>query len=191
MSLDCCCFAFQITIMGAEATRQQSLHYGCLVTDKNTDSVSHYVEKPETYVSQMINCGVYVCSLDVFAHIATVFHSRQPDYNYMTLNGNNGKDPGHISWESDVLTSLAGTGKLYALQVSTWWSQIKTAGSAIYANRHYLELYRHTHPERLANAGFRDKTDDTVGDGSLICNIIPDVHIHPSASISPTATVNL
>ena len=29
-------------------------------------------------------------------------------------------------------------------QTSNWWSQIKTAGSAIYANRHYLALYRCT-----------------------------------------------
>lgn len=29
------------------------------------------------------------------------------------------------------------------IQVTNWWSQIKTAGAAIYANRHYLGKVEH------------------------------------------------
>ena len=47
---------------------------------------------------------------------------------------------------------LAGTGRLFALPILKWWSQVKTAGSAIYANRHYLNLYKAKHPDRLASA---------------------------------------
>lgn len=170
-----------ITIMSTEATRQQSLHYGCLVFNKDTGSVSHYVEKPSSYVSTYINCGVYICSIDIFPIISSIFHS----VDYFTIsNGCNGKDQGYIRWEQEVVTPLAGTGKLFALPVSSWWSQLKTSGSAIYANRHYLELYRKTHPERLVNAGNKTEHD---GDGRLICNIIPDVYIHPTASVHPTA----
>lgn len=68
------------------------------------------------------------------------------------------------------------------LQVNTWWSQLKTAGSAIYANRHYLELYRFKNPERLCQ--------ENIGDGKRICKIIPDVRIHPTATIHPSAVVN-
>ena len=57
---------------------------------------------------------------------------------FRLYNNGNGKDPGHIQWEQEVLTPLAGTGRLYALISSNWWSQVKTAGSAVYANRHYL-----------------------------------------------------
>lgn len=71
------------------------------------------------------------------------------------------------------------------MPVNSWWSQIKTAGSAIYANRHFLDLYKRTHLERLANRGIKDNNEN----GSLICNIIGDVYIHPTASIHPTATV--
>ena len=85
-----------------------------------------------------------------------------------------------------ILTPLAGTGKLYALPVNNWWSQIKTAGSAIYANRHYLALYKNAHPERLASAGLKTENDNA----NLVCNIVPDVHIHPTASVHPTATVS-
>lgn len=69
--------------------------------------------------------------------------------------------------------------------MNNWWSQIKTAGSAIYANRHFLEMYRRTKLEPLAKQGIKDDTDDN----ELVCNIIGDVFIHPSASIHPTATV--
>lgn len=66
--------------MGTEATRQQSVYYGCMVTDKNTHTVTHYVEKPSSYVSTLINCGVYVFSLDVFNVIGDVFVAKQTDY---------------------------------------------------------------------------------------------------------------
>lgn len=133
----------QVTIMSTEATRQQAVHYGCLVFDRDTGAVSHYVEKPSSYVSTFINCGVYVCSMDIFGKLAEVFHSKVQEYNgtnYVVNGGSNGngKDQGHIQWEQEVLTPLAGTDKLYAMTVPNWWSQLKTAGSAIYANRHYL-----------------------------------------------------
>lgn len=170
-----------VTIMSTEATRHQSMNYGCLVVDQNSGAVTHYVEKPNTYVSTFINCGVYVVSIEIFQYLSTIFYSKD-----INQNNGNGKDQGHIQWEQEVLTPLAGTEKLYALPVSNWWSQIKTAGSTIYANRHYLELYRQTHPERLANAGVKNEIGP---DGNTICNIIPDVYIHPTASIHPTATL--
>lgn len=107
--------------MSTEATKQQSIHYGCLAfKDRQTGAVDHYVEKPSSYVSTFINCGVYVCSLDVFSRIASVFHSR--DLNCSNGNGQN-RDQGYIEWEREVLTDLAGTDvdgkeKLFALPVS-------------------------------------------------------------------------
>lgn len=85
---------------------------GSLVIDRN-GSVNHYVEKPSSYVSTFINCGIYICSLDVFAEIAQVFHSRE------LLNGSmQNRDQGYIEWEREILTKLAGTGNLFALPVS-------------------------------------------------------------------------
>lgn len=59
--------------------------------------------------------------------------------------------------------------------MTNWWSQVKTAGSAIYANRHYLELSKINHPERFSEP--------------YSCNIIPNVYIHPLASVHSTATL--
>lgn len=52
--------------------------------------------------------------------------------------------------------------------------------AAIYANRHYLNLYRETHPDRLA------KLDSAAGP-----TVIGDVFIHPTAQVHPSATVIL
>lgn len=99
-------------------------------------------------------------------------------FNCRQIHGN-GKDPAHISLEQNILSCLAGTEKLCALQTLNWWSQVKTAGSAIYANRHYLVLYKTKMPQRLASVN-----GDT-------CHIIGDVYIHPSATVDKTAVVNI
>jgi mannose-1-phosphate guanylyltransferase len=69
-----------LTVLATEATRQQSSNYGCIVENKETHRVTHYVEKPETFVSTLINCGVYICSLDLFPIIAKIFEQRQTSY---------------------------------------------------------------------------------------------------------------
>ena len=68
------------TIMATEATRQQSLNYGCMVLGK-AGEVAHYVEKPSTFVSPLINCGVYVTSPEVFQTMTDVFYTNQDTEN--------------------------------------------------------------------------------------------------------------
>lgn len=162
-----------ISILSTEADRLESVNYGCLVTNKATDEVEHYVEKPNTYVSPLINCGIYMVSTDIFPTIANVFYSRQEDCG----NGNgNGKDQAHIQLEQQILQPLAGSGKLYTLtEQSLKWAQVKNASSAIYANRQSLELQKKYRPER-----FKYKT---------ACKIIDNVYIHPTANIDDSAVL--
>ena len=40
------------------------MQYGCLVANASNE-VQHYVEKPETFISNIINCGVYVLGVGV------------------------------------------------------------------------------------------------------------------------------
>ncbi|CAL4134090.1 unnamed protein product [Meganyctiphanes norvegica] len=161
-----------LTIMGTEATRQQSNMYGCIVEDKHTHKILHYVEKPSTFVSHLINCGVYICSPAIFKKVGEVFSSRQ-DF-YCDENNDNSET---IQLEQDILMPLAGTGQAYVYTTDRWWSQIKTAGSAIYANRHYLQLYHKERKERLAENG----TDKPT--------IMGDVFIHPTATVDSTAVL--
>ncbi|CAH2006475.1 unnamed protein product [Acanthoscelides obtectus] len=66
-----------VTIIATEATRQQSLNYGCIVVNKDTMEVTHYVEKPSSYVSSLINCGIYVFSLEIFQTLEEMFNRKQ------------------------------------------------------------------------------------------------------------------
>ena len=79
--------------------------------------------------------------------------------------------------EKDILPKLAGNESKSSLKsrafVSTnWWSQMKTAGSAIYANRHYLNLYEQTNPDRLVKA-----------------KATGNVFVHPTAEVDPSAVL--
>ncbi|MCI4378803.1 hypothetical protein PGIGA_G00220450 [Pangasianodon gigas] len=82
-----------------------------------------------------------------------------------------------IRLEQDIFTALAAQEKLYVYKTDRFWSQIKSAGSAIYASRLYLNQYHKTHPERLA----------INKDGGP--KIIGNVYIHPTANIDPTAVL--
>ncbi|XP_014772370.1 mannose-1-phosphate guanyltransferase alpha-A isoform X1 [Octopus bimaculoides] len=171
------------TILGTEATRQQSLRFGSMVEGKATHEVLHYVEKPETFVSNIINCGIYLFNPEIFQAIETAFKKNAKDsYNRIPLDMEFGLDDPvqsreMIRLEQDVFVPLAGSGKLYICHTNKFWSQIKSAGAAVYANRHYLAIYNKTHPERLAV-----NTEDSP-------KIIGDVYIHPTAQVDPTCVV--
>uniref|UniRef100_A0A8C7TTJ8 GDP-mannose pyrophosphorylase Aa n=1 Tax=Oncorhynchus mykiss TaxID=8022 RepID=A0A8C7TTJ8_ONCMY len=160
-------------IMGTTANRKQSMNYGCIVENQQTNEVLHYVEKPSTFVSDIINCGIYLFTPEIFQHIGAVFQKNQQDIQpcclFCQINA--------IRLEQDIFTALAGQGKLYVYKTPAFWSQIKSAGSAIYASRLYLNQYHKTHPERLA----------TTEDGGP--RISGNVYIHPTANIDPTAVL--
>uniref|UniRef100_A0A8C1CLB4 GDP-mannose pyrophosphorylase Ab n=1 Tax=Cyprinus carpio carpio TaxID=630221 RepID=A0A8C1CLB4_CYPCA len=154
-------------LLGTTANRTQSLNYGCIVENHETNEVLHFVEKPSTFVSDIINCGIYLFTPDIFGHIGTVFQRNQQERIQFTC----------IIIEQDIFTTLAGQKKLFVYKTQHFWSQIKSAGSAIYASRLYLKQYHQTHPERLA----------TNQDGTP--KIIGDVYIHPTANIDPSAVL--
>lgn len=69
-----------VTLMATEATRQQSQIYGCIVENKEKHTLEHYVEKPSTFISTLINCGVYIFSPEVFQQMANIFNKKQMDF---------------------------------------------------------------------------------------------------------------
>ncbi|XP_043987477.1 mannose-1-phosphate guanyltransferase alpha-A isoform X1 [Gambusia affinis] len=197
-------------ILGTTANRKQSMNYGCIVENEETNEVLHYVEKPSTFVSDIINCGIYLFNPEIFQHIGAVFQKNQQDMLLYPYDGNKKKQQNNVflggnlersrlsaggteeereeptnGWhraeairlEQDIFTALAGQRKLYVYKTLSFWSQIKSAGSAIYASRLYLNQYRTTHPERLA--------PNKEGAPKITGN----VYIHPTASIDPTAVL--
>jgi len=163
-----------VTMLATEATKQQAMNYGCVVEDRTTHEVLHYVEKPATYTSSLINCGVYVCSAEVFGLLGEAYKRKQ-------ASQSGADQPDESLWiESDVLPALAGAGRARVFTTERWWTQVKTAGGAIYANRHYLALYEKTSPQRLMKCG---------GDGEEGPQVLGNVFAHPSAKIHPTAVL--
>uniref|UniRef100_A0AC35UB79 Protein kinase domain-containing protein n=1 Tax=Rhabditophanes sp. KR3021 TaxID=114890 RepID=A0AC35UB79_9BILA len=149
-------------ILTTEATREQSTNYGCAVFNANDDIV-HYVEKPITFISCRISCGLYLFRPTIFNLINEI------QKNSLTKQ---------LWLETDVFPELASNKLLCGLHNTTrWWSQIKTGGSVLYGNRNFLKMYLKTHPEKLAT---------TKKHG---CTIIGDVYIDSSAQVHPTAKI--
>eukprot|EP00069_Balaena_mysticetus_P020978 bmy_13388T0 len=161
-------------LLGTTANRTQSLNYGCIVENPQTHEVLHYVEKPSTFVSDIINCGIYLFSPEALKPLRDVFQRNQQDGQ---LEDSSGLWPGAgtIRLEQDVFSALAGQGQIYVHLTDGIWSQIKSAGSALYASRLYLSQYQLTHPERLAKH---------TPEGPRIRG---NVYIHPTAKVAPSA----
>ena len=51
------------------ADQKATSRYGVCVVDEHSGRVRHFVNKPQTYVSDVINAGVYVFSPSIFARI--------------------------------------------------------------------------------------------------------------------------
>lgn len=149
--------------MGVQVENEQSVNYGCMGINEDTHEVVHYIEKPSSFVSNHINGGVYLLSVSVFDDISEIFKER-------VGSGNDS-----ISLEVDILTKVAGQGKVFAYmnKCNNFWMSIKSAGSAIYANRTMLDLYKKYHPNRLV-------------EGS---QIIGNVYIHPTAKVHDSAKI--
>uniref|UniRef100_A0A9J8B502 GDP-mannose pyrophosphorylase Aa n=1 Tax=Cyprinus carpio carpio TaxID=630221 RepID=A0A9J8B502_CYPCA len=180
--------AYSFVILGTTANRKQSLNYGCIVENEQTDEVLHYVEKPSTFVSDIINCGIYLFTPEIFQHIGTVFQKNQQDM-LLEEQSNGWHRAEVIRLEQDIFTALAGQGKLYVYKTDRFWSQIKSAGSAIYASRLYLNQYHTTHPERLATN--REGGPKTRGKllGWLTPQAVLSWQLGPNVSIGTGVTI--
>ncbi|XP_045415365.1 mannose-1-phosphate guanyltransferase alpha isoform X3 [Lemur catta] len=168
-------------LLGTTANRTQSLNYGCIVENPQTHEVLHYVEKPSTFISDIINCGIYLFSPEALKPLRDVFQRNQQDRQLCLALGEDSPGlwpgAGTIRLEQDVFSALAGQGQIYVYLTDGIWSQIKSAGSALYASRLYLGRYEFTHPERLAK--------HTPGGPQIRGN----VYIHPTAKVAPSAVV--
>ncbi|EFA85389.1 mannose-1-phosphate guanylyltransferase [Heterostelium album PN500] len=166
------------TIMGTRIQKEYANQYGCLIRDENTAELIHYAEKPETFVSDMINCGVYCISPSFFDIMAKTTKDLQESLQNVTLDSypeitKKGFEQGRLRLEQDIFVPLAGTNSIVVYPYVGFWRQIKNAGSPVYCQELYLSHYAKTKPELLAK-----------GD-----NIIGNVVIHPTATVDPTAKI--
>ncbi|XP_021719016.1 mannose-1-phosphate guanyltransferase alpha-like [Chenopodium quinoa] len=173
------------TILVSKVSAESASQFGELVADPATNEVLHYTERPETFVSDRINCGVYVFTPDVFAAIQDVSRHRKDSANMRRVSSfealqsaTKSLPSDFVRLDQDILTPLAGKKKLYTYETMDFWEQIKTPGMSLKCSGLYLHQFRVTSPHLLSS-----------GDGTKSATIIGDVYIHPSAKIYPTAKI--
>jgi NDP-sugar pyrophosphorylase family protein len=180
----------EAVILGTRVPKDAANNFGCIVSDSHTKRVLHYVEKPESYISNLINCGVYLFATEaIFPSIKSAIKRRADrprlvsypssdalDSAYLPRAAQDDDDDGEISevirLEQDILSDLADSRQFYVLETKDFWRQIKTAGSAVPANALYLMKAFQQQSEELAKPS---------------ATILPPVFIHPTAQVDPTA----
>ena len=60
------------SILSTRVPKEVAKNFGCIVVDQETRRIRHYVEKPETNVSDLISCGIYVFSKSIFDEVRHV-----------------------------------------------------------------------------------------------------------------------
>jgi mannose-1-phosphate guanylyltransferase len=185
----------EAVILGTRVSDDAATNFGCIVSDTHTRRVLHYVEKPESRISNLINCGVYLFSTEaIFPSIKSamkrrldrparlvsypssdnlensyVFHQQGDDDDD---DDEGGRKSEVIRLEQDILGDMADSKQFFVYETKDFWRQIKTAGSAVPANALYLQKAWQSQSEELAQPS---------------ANIVPPVFIHPTAEVHPTA----
>ncbi|KAB2073251.1 hypothetical protein ES319_A07G070500v1 [Gossypium barbadense] len=173
------------TILVIKVSAESASEFGELVADPVTNELLHYTEKPETFVSDRINCGVYVFTPDIFTAIQGVSSRRKDRANLRRLSSfealqsaTRNPPSDFVRLDQDILTPFAGKKKLYTYETMDFWEQIKTPGKSLKCSGLYLAQFRFTSPNLLAS-----------GDGTKTATIIGEVNIHPSAKVHPSAKI--
>lgn len=173
-------------ILGTRVGKDAATNFGCIVTDPETKKVLHYVEKPESFISNLINCGVYLFSTEtIFPSIRSAIKRRTDRPRLVSYPSSenldsyiatieDGEKSEVLRLEQDILSDLADTKKFYVHETKDFWRQIKTAGSAVPANALYLMKAHQSQSDELAPPS---------------ANILPPVFIHPTAEVDPTAKI--
>lgn len=116
------------TMLGTKVPRDQATKYGCLVAKPETNEVLHYVEKPETFISDLISCGVYLFDTAVFAEMKKAIDRKKDDSSMEENDYLWTPSDGRLRLEQDLLRPLSENRKLYVYVTENFWRQIKTAG---------------------------------------------------------------
>jgi mannose-1-phosphate guanylyltransferase len=179
------------TILATHVTREQSCNYGCLVKeDGDSQFVLHYVEKPETFVSTLVSCGVYLLDSEIFTEFdVLVARSRRTHHSehLPILNANGSPRPSILRLEQDILSPLAADRKVSYYETKDFWCQVKTPNSAITANRLYLEEALFRRPDQfLPHEQF-----EAVGAVYVhpTARVALDAKLGPNVSIGPNCVV--
>lgn len=155
-------------ILGTKLPAKMANNFGEIVAD-DSGKVLHYVEKPESHISALVNAGVYLFDKTLFDVMREARAHRE-----LEQGADDEDDEDVLRLEQDVLVDYAEKGSLYVYESRDFWRQIKQAGSAVPANALYLHQLFQTEPK-------------APGLAAPSATIVPPVYIDPLAEVDPTA----
>jgi mannose-1-phosphate guanylyltransferase len=117
----------EAVILGTRVSNDAATNFGCIVSDTHTKRVLHYVEKPESHISNLINCGVYLFATDaIFPSIKTAIKrkterprminypsSENLESSFMADQDEDGEKNEVMRLEQDILPELADSNKFF------------------------------------------------------------------------------
>ncbi|KAK5798205.1 hypothetical protein VI817_004496 [Penicillium citrinum] len=178
----------EAVILGTRVSNDAASNFGCIVSDSHTKRVLHYVEKPESHISNLINCGVYLFATEcIFPAIRSAIKRRTTRPRLLSYPSSDNLESSFVAaagddddieksevlrLEQDILSDLADSNRFFVHETKDFWRQIKTAGSAVPANALYLQK------------AFQAQSDELTPPSAAI---VPPVFIHPTATVDPTA----
>lgn len=117
------------TILGCKvpSAPSQSDEYGFVVKDQNTTKVLHYVNRPESQISQLISCGMYIFSPEILSIIEKEASKKYS--NPSLLPGGHRRysvNESYVTLEEDILPKLCDTNLFHVCETNDFWCQIKT-----------------------------------------------------------------
>ncbi|KAF2596655.1 hypothetical protein F2Q68_00009015 [Brassica cretica] len=124
------------TLLVIKVSPESASQFGELVADPVTNELLHYTEKPETFVSDRINCGVYVFTPEIFTAIRDVSSQRNDTATLRRVSSYEALQPAtripadFVRLDQDILSPLAGKKQLYTYETMDFWEQIKSPGYA-------------------------------------------------------------
>jgi len=121
----------ECTVLTTRCTDQSALsQYGVVVVDEKTGVVRHFVYRPQTFVSDVINAGVYVFSPSVLRRIPT----------------------GRKVLMQEILPQLANKGELQSHLLSGYWVKMTDTQAYLGAVGPHLEILRFMSPSALSSS---------------------------------------
>jgi len=173
------------TVMGTSVSKEYAGNYGCIVADEE-NNIAHYAEKPHTFISNLINTGVYCFSKELINIVEQIGQQKKATegisslYESMDQFFTDSPTP-YIRLEQDIIFPRVDTGQLKVFQYKSFWRQSKNAGSAVYCNSLYLNYFAQQNSNLIA----KDTKCNLIGNNF----IDPSAQIHPSAKIGPNVSI--
>ncbi|URE48084.1 Nucleotidyl transferase, partial [Musa troglodytarum] len=153
------------TMLVIKVSAETANQFGELVADPVTNEVLHYTERPETFVNDLINCGVYVFTPQIFTIIQDVAFAGNNTVNLRRETSLEAFQsvakvlpPEFVRLDQDILTPLAGKKKLYTYETVDFWEQIKTPGMSLRCSGLYLSQFRAYRSTSLSNWRWHQKS---------------------------------